>query len=63
MYLQQPSTFGSLLHWGKLEMNDAQTAGWFYAFSASVFTGKVRYKRDGNAVSAGKIETEQIGVV
>lgn len=63
MYLQRLSTFGSLLRWGKLEMNGAQTAGWFYAFSALVFTGKVRCKRDGNAVSAGKIETEQIGMV
>lgn len=51
------------MRWGKWEMDDAQTAEWFCAFSASVFTGKVRRKWDGNAVSAGKIETEWVGVV
>lgn len=40
-------------------MDDVQTAGWFCAFLALVFTGKVRCKQGGNAVSAGKIETEQ----
>lgn len=44
-------------------MDDAQTAAGLCAFPAPAFTGKIGCERDGNAVKAGKIETEQGRVV
>lgn len=62
-HLRSCSTFGNLLCWGKGEMDDAQTAAGLCAFPAPAFTGKIGCERDGNAVKAGKIETEQGRVV